>query len=84
MHGRWTGDRRVTAVYRSELVCDVRGMAYDFDRHLGTLLLASEDCCDMRGCIELFEKVDPEVQRIEIFAGEEWQAVQPESQKEYG
>lgn len=50
----------------------------------------------MRGCIELFEKVDSDVQRIEIFAGktpdiiyfktdyEEWQAVQPESQKEYG
>jgi len=80
-------------VYRSEPVCDVRRMAYDFDRHLGTLLLASENCCDMRGCIELFEKVDPDVQIFAVKTPdiiyfktdyEEWQAVQPESQKEYG
>ena len=47
----------------------------------------------MRGCIELFEKVDPDVQIFAVKTPdiiyfktdyEEWQAVQPESQKEYG
>ncbi|SEP45341.1 hypothetical protein SAMN02990966_06494 [Rhodospirillales bacterium URHD0017] len=53
-----------------EIMCDVRGIAYDFERRIGRLYMAEDNCCDMSGCIEFFSGIDPDVRRIETFAGE--------------
>lgn len=55
--------------YRRDLVCEVTGLSYDFDNRLGRLEIAANQCCDMGGCIRLFEGIDPKVEMIETFAG---------------
>lgn len=51
-------------------MCDVRGVAYDFETRAGRLRMAPEDCCDMSACVALFTTIDPTVRAIETFAGE--------------
>lgn len=58
-------------VTRKDLMCEVANLAYDFDSRKGTLNLAPGHCCDMEGCINLFTKIDPDVQFIETYSGEE-------------
>lgn len=58
-------------VQRKDLICEVSGLSYDFDKRLGTLKMAPNQSCDMSGCVKLFEGIDPDVQMIETFAGNE-------------
>lgn len=53
----------------ADLQCDVIGLEYDFNLSQGRLSMASGDCCDMQGCVQLFEKIDRNVVRIETWAG---------------
>jgi hypothetical protein len=65
-------------------------MGYDFERRTGRVQLAPENCCDMEACVALFEGIDRNVTRIELFAGdildivyfktdyEEWLVREPE------
>lgn len=55
--------------YRSDLVCEVSALSYDFETQTGKLDMAPSQCCDMVGCVELFEKIDADVKRIDTFAG---------------
>ena len=55
--------------HSSDLQCNVERIEYDFLRQLGVLRMPEANCCDMKGCIELFERIDPDVLRIETFAG---------------
>jgi hypothetical protein len=41
------------------------------------------NCCDMRGCIELFERIDPEVRTIYTFAGDEPDTIYKREGKEW-
>ena len=43
------------------LQCGVVSLAYDFRSHTGQLYLPEGHCCDMTGCIALFEAIDPNV-----------------------
>src|SRR5262245_26247789 len=52
-----------------DLATELTGLEYDFKAHTGRLHMAAACSCDMRGCIALFQRIDPEVQRIEAFAG---------------
>ena len=52
-----------------ELQCDAQSIAYDFDRKTGLLKMVSGDCCDMSACVALFERIDPDVKRIDTFSG---------------
>lgn len=54
---------------RSDLQCDVEKIAYDFERRVGTLHMAPDNCCDMAGCLEFFQKIDKDVKRIETYSG---------------
>jgi hypothetical protein len=36
----------------------------------GRLIMTPGACCDMSGCIALFERIDPQVRRIETFSGD--------------
>jgi hypothetical protein len=56
--------------YGGKFMCEVRSIAYDFDRRLGRLYMAEGNCCDMSGCIGFFVGVDPAVRHIETFAGD--------------
>lgn len=57
-------------VQNSELMCRVHSMTYDFTRKTGVLRMAEGNCCDMQGCIDLFTRVAPDVQKIETYAGD--------------
>ena len=43
----------------------------DFTKKEGTLRLPTGCSCDMSGCLALFAGIDPNVQRIDIYAGRE-------------
>jgi hypothetical protein len=54
---------------RKDLQSIVWGLEYDFTTHVGTLHSPPHQCCDMGGCIGLFEKIDPKVKKIYTVAG---------------
>ena len=74
------------AVQRQDLMCQVVSLSYDFDKRAGSLNMAERQSTDMTACVRLFTAVDPEVRRIDTFAGtkpdtiykrtddEEWEA----------
>lgn len=51
-------------LFNEQLKCRVSGLEYDFRNHVGVLLMPPRACCDMRGCIALFENIDPDVAQI--------------------
>lgn len=57
-------------VFRSDLLCEVSGLSYDFKTLTGALRMSSWNCCDMSACIALFEGIDAGVKRIYTFAGD--------------
>jgi hypothetical protein len=56
-------------MFRTDLQCDVVRLAYDFATNVGALQMPPDNCCDMSGCIALFERIDADVTRIETMAG---------------
>ena len=52
------------------LKCDVVSLVYDFRSHTGQLNLPDGDCCDMSGCLALFEAIDPKVTAINTHSGD--------------
>lgn len=57
------------AVWREDLKTSVTKLAYDFAARTGTLSLPPLCCTDMTGAIALFQRIDPQVEQIETFAG---------------
>ena len=69
--------------------CDVRSVEHRPPERRGVLHMPPDTCCDMCGCIALFEGIDPNVALIETFAGGErdtayvrrpttgWEAISP-------
>jgi hypothetical protein len=53
------------------LMCEIKSLSYDFDEKVGTLVMEDGDCCDMAGCIALFEAIDPAVKGIATISGEQ-------------
>lgn len=51
------------------LKCGVDRLEYDFRAGKGVLHMRVGDCCDMAGCIELFQTIDPHVEAIDTFSG---------------
>lgn len=52
------------------LKCHVVSLTYEFHTHTGQLYLLDGDCCDMTGCVALFEGIDPEVKAIKTYSGD--------------
>lgn len=52
------------------LVCEVVSISYDFRRRSGRLFMPPGNCCDMKGCLELFRTIDSGVVEILTFAGD--------------
>jgi hypothetical protein len=69
---RWAV-RMAGGEYQSRLMqTAVREIAYDFEDNLGGAWLAHPSyATDMDGCIAWFEGLFPEVQQIQVFAGDE-------------
>ena len=57
-------------VYHDGLQCWVLGLTYDFASRTGRLNMEEGACCDMTGCIRLFEAIDPRVLVVQTFSGE--------------
>lgn len=51
--------------------CHVLDWGYQRVRLRGLLYMPKNECCDMRGCIETFQDIDPNVREIHTFAGGE-------------
>ncbi len=58
------------AMFRNDLGCEVSNLEYDFDTKKGKLTMESGQCCDLSGCISIFEKIDQNVEIIETFSGD--------------
>lgn len=54
--------------FASELKCFVRSLSYDFEARKGSLHMNPDGSCDMKGCIALFTRIDPEVRSIDTYA----------------
>jgi hypothetical protein len=79
--------------FNPELSCSVSKIQVDFASHTGTLMMADGNCCDMTGCINFFLSIDPNIKRIDTYAGHEpdtcyerdyryrWRAITPEGAK---
>lgn len=52
------------------LMCEVKSLEYDFKSRTGILYMPPVNCCDMGGCIKLFEAIDPKVSTIRTIAGD--------------
>ncbi|MBY5841426.1 hypothetical protein J3P71_03995 [Rhizobium leguminosarum] len=70
--------------YHSKLKCQVKSLSYDFKTRTGTLLMAEINACDAMGCWEIFSAIDPDVKRIETFAGDKADTFYIRSGKEWG
>jgi hypothetical protein len=55
--------------FNAELQCTPIRLGYDFVRRVGSLNMMRNDRCDMAGCVALFERIDPKVERINTFSG---------------
>jgi hypothetical protein len=57
------------AVWHAGMQCFVVSRSYDRQAHRGRLMMENGNCCDMSGCIKVFETIDANCQLIETFAG---------------
>lgn len=48
-------------------MCELKGLAYDFEKKSGDLFMGSTSCTDMMGCIEIFQQIDPDVRFIQTW-----------------
>jgi hypothetical protein len=55
--------------WSDELVSPVDGLTYDFNNHTGRLDMPRGCNCDMGGCVDLFQRIDPHVKLIETYSG---------------
>jgi hypothetical protein len=62
-------DRDDTECWSPKLCCSVRSITYDFQTRTGRLDMPPITCCDMTGCINFFRAINPQVRRIETYAG---------------
>jgi hypothetical protein len=56
-------------IWHPGLMCHLLHLEYDCRRGIGKLYFPSGNCCDCAGAIKLFENIDPDVQRIETWSG---------------
>ncbi len=61
----------VKYVQHKELMCRVHSISYDFASKTGVLRMDDGNFCDMQGCTGLFERISPDVERIETYSGNE-------------
>jgi hypothetical protein len=63
--------RTKDGIWDERLMCHVQRLTYDAQNRTGRLHFPQAECCDMRGAIKIFTGIDPEVQLIETFSGNE-------------
>ena len=51
--------------WHEKFQCFVEELRYDYGRHAGRLVMSDLNCTGMRGCISVFEAIDPDVQVID-------------------
>lgn len=56
--------------FHDGMKCHVLRIEYDFVSQIGILYMPPVCCCDMQGCIDLFEAIDPKVDQIRTFGGD--------------
>jgi hypothetical protein len=54
------------ATFHPVLQCFIHELEYNFDLHIGTLMLPALSNTDMVGCIAVFLGIDPDVTSIEV------------------
>lgn len=54
--------------YHRGTQCDAHRVTYDFKTRSGRLDIGNGGCCDMSGCISLFQQIDPAVASITTYS----------------
>lgn len=70
-------------VWQERLMCSVVSLDYDFRERTGRLCMARGNCCDMKGCLDLFRGIDPKVKVIATFSGEKRDTVYRKENKQW-
>jgi hypothetical protein len=60
---------REDGVWNEPLKCSVLSISYNFKARTGCLMMPEHTCCDMEGCVALFERIDPSVREIDTISG---------------
>ncbi len=55
----------------ARLVCRVERLEYDFTTRTGRIYFPKDNCCDMRGCLNLFDAIDRKAQVVHTYAGDD-------------
>jgi hypothetical protein len=61
---------QVETLYHAEMKTLVKGISYDFVTKKGRVDMLKGCCADMKGCIDFFARLDKDVMRVNIFAGD--------------
>src|ERR1700745_3824056 len=56
--------RPMNDIFHDRFQCFVQRLEYDFATRTGVLVMDDDNCTDMRGCIRVFEAIDPDVKII--------------------
>lgn len=52
-----------------KLWCNAISVFYDFAGQHGVLIVPEHECCDMAGCVAMFQAIDASVEAITVLAG---------------
>jgi hypothetical protein len=64
-------EEALQAVWSEDLGCFLRELRYTWVTKTGIIIFPPANCCDMKGCIQLFKRIDPKVICIRTYAEEE-------------
>lgn len=75
--------KQIKAPWDDRLMCHVVSLAYDFRSHMGQVYMLDGNCCDMTGCLSLFQGIDPKVTAIETYSGDKADTVYRKEDEEW-
>lgn len=56
------------SMFNEGLKCHVISLEYDFKVRTGRLYMPTVNCCDMSGCLKIFEAINPWINCIDTYA----------------
>jgi len=71
-------------VFSVDLVTCIESLSYDFVQKVGVLCMPELCCCDMSGCIRVFQAIDPDVRRVDTISGDKADVVYMKNEGKWG
>jgi hypothetical protein len=72
-----------TAKFHRKMQCFVESIKYDFESRLGTVFVHEDGCTDMSGAIATFKRIDPKVEMVVVYSGDDLDIVYQRRNKDW-